>query len=100
MREYRYFVYLLASRSGVLNCGVTNNLERRLAEHRSGTADGFTKRYMVNRLVWFEDTGDVTSAISREKQIKGWMRCRKVDLIEAANPAWRDLSEDWSPLSS
>lgn len=95
MRERRYFVYLLASRSGVLYCGVTNNLERRLAEHRSGTADGFTKRYMVNRLVWLEDTADVNAAITREKQIKGWKRSRKIELIEGANPDWRDLSEDW-----
>lgn len=95
MREHRYYVYLLASRSGVLYCGVTNNLERRMAEHKAGTADGFTKRYMVNRLVWFEDTIDVNAAIAREKQIKGWKRCRKIELIEAGNPDWRDLSEDW-----
>ena len=81
MREYRYYVYLLASLSGVMYCGVTNNLERRLAEHKHGTAEGFTKRYHVNRLVWFEDTGDINSAIAREKQIKGWKRCRKVELI-------------------
>ncbi len=95
MREHRYCVYLLASRSGVLYCGVTNNLERRVAEHKSGNADGFTKRYMVNRLVWFEDSTDVNAAIAREKQIKGWKRCRKIELIEGANPDWQDLSEDW-----
>ena len=100
MREHRYFVYILASLPGVLYCGVTNNLERRLAEHAHGTADGFTKRYHVTRLVWFEDTGDIQAAIAREKQIKGWRRERKVALIEAENPNWRDLSRDWASMSS
>ena len=95
MPEHRYFVYILSSLSGVLYCGVTNSLERRLAEHRHGVADGFSKRYHVNRLVWFEDTNDVQSAIAMEKQIKGWRRDRKVKLIEEENPGWRDLSEDW-----
>ncbi|RAU20656.1 excinuclease ABC subunit C [Paramagnetospirillum kuznetsovii] len=94
MRDHTYTVYLLSSLSGVLYCGVTNNLERRIAEHRSGTADGFTKRYLVNRLVWFECSGDVRAAIAREKQIKGWKRCRKVALIETLNPDWRDLSKN------
>jgi putative endonuclease len=96
MREHRYFVYILSSLSGVLYCGVTNNLARRVAEHRSGTADGFTKRYHVHRLVWFEDTPDVTSANTREKQIKGWRRSKKIGLIEAANPKWADLMETLS----
>ena len=87
-----YFVYLLASqRNGTLYCGVTNNLVRRLHEHREGLADGFTKGYEVKMLVWFESTPSVEAAIQREKQIKNWKREWKIALIERANPAWRDL---------
>jgi putative endonuclease len=96
MREHNYFVYMLSSLSGVLYVGVTNDLERRLWEHRQGGADGFTDRYLVHRLVWFENTGQVDAAIAREKQIKNWRREKKVALIESVNPQWRDLSEDWS----
>lgn len=93
--QREYYVYLLASRSGVLYVGVTNDLQRRVWEYRSGAADGFTKRYRVHRLVWFESGGDVVSAIEREKQIKAWRRGKKVALIEAGNPAWDDLAEEW-----
>ncbi len=93
--EREYFVYLLASRSGVLYVGVTNNLQRRVLEYRNGTVDGFTKRYRVDRLVWFESGGDVMAAIEREKQIKAWRREKKVALIVQANPAWDDLAQDW-----
>ena len=90
-----YYVYTLASRSRTLHVGVTRDLVRRLHEHRSGLVPGFTSRYRIHRLVYFETTNDIRSAIAREKQIKGWIRERKVELIVSANPTWRDLSEDW-----
>jgi putative endonuclease len=87
-----YFVYLMASgRNGTLYVGVTNNLVRRVFEHRSGDVDGFTSRYRVHHLVWFESSGSIESAIQREKQIKNWQRNWKISLIEKANPEWRDL---------
>lgn len=91
-----YYVYLLTNKSNkVLYTGVTNNLERRLYEHKNKTIEGFTKRYNVNKLVYFEETTDVVSAISREKEIKGWLREKKNQLVQTINPEWRDLSEDW-----
>ena len=78
-----------------LYVGVTNDLERRLYEHRSGITEGFTKRYKMNRLVYFDATSNVEGAISREKEIKRWRRSKKIDLIEAENPGWKDLSEGW-----
>jgi putative endonuclease len=92
MREY--FVYILSNPSGTLYIGVTNNLERRMAEHRSGEIPGFASRYQMGRLVNFEVTGQIESAIAREKQIKGWLRKKKVELIEAMNPNWKDLSKE------
>ena len=79
----------------VLYTGATNNLERRLYEHRNELADGFTKRYHVHKLVYYDTTTDVTAAIAREKQIKGWTRQKKNALVETINPEWRDLSKDW-----
>jgi putative endonuclease len=76
-----------------LYTGVTNNLERRVYEHKHGLSDGFTKRYNVARLVYYEATDDVESAIEREKQIKGWLRRKKVALIESVNPEWRVLGD-------
>ena len=73
--------------------GVTNNLERRLYEHKNGLFDGFTKKYNVHKLVYYEYTTDVRSAIAREKQIKGWRRSKKNDLINSKNPEWKDLSQ-------
>lgn len=90
-----YYVYLMASRSGTLYVGVTNDLVRRVWQHKQGTNVGFTKRYGINRLVWFESGGDVLGAIAREKQIKAWRREKKVALIVAENPAWDDLSAGW-----
>lgn len=88
-----YYVYLLTNKSNtVLYTGVTNNLERRLYEHKNNLADGFTKKYNVHKLVYFEFTPDVRSAIEREKQIKGWTRARKNALVEKENPDWADLS--------
>ena len=88
-----YCVYILANRSRSLYVGVTSELQRRLIEHRDGLVPGFTTRYRVFRLVHFEVCGDVTSAIAREKEIKGWRREKKIRLIERANPTWADLSE-------
>lgn len=92
----RYFVYILASVSRVLYTGVTNDLERRMFEHKSKLVPGFTSRYNVDRLVYFEETPDVLAAIEHEKRIKGWKRCKKIELIEKKNPQWRDLSSIWT----
>ncbi|MEO5567765.1 MAG: GIY-YIG nuclease family protein [Gemmatimonadaceae bacterium] len=89
MRQFA--VYILASRNCRLYIGVTNNLSRRLEQHRLGT-HGFTARYRINRLVHYELTGDVRAAIEREKELKGWRRDRKIQLIETTNPGWHDLS--------
>ena len=92
-----YYVYILTNKyNTVVYTGVTNNLERRLYEHRNHLVDGFTKRYNLNKLVYFETTSDVDLAIEREKQIKGWKRDRKNALIESVNPQWNDLSADWN----
>ncbi len=87
-----YFVYLVASRrNGTLYIGVTNNLARRIGEHKAKHVEGFTKRYDVNLLVWFEEHADIHGAIAREKQLKGWNRAWKIRLIQKANPDWADL---------
>ena len=89
-----YYVYLLASRKhGTLYLGVTNDLIRRVYQHKSKALAGFIAKYCVNRLVWFETRDDVTAAISREKEIKKWRRDWKIALIETGNPDWRDLWE-------
>jgi putative endonuclease len=90
-----YSVYILASRSRVLYIGVTNDLARRVDEHKRGGVVGFTSRYRVTRLVYFEEFADIRDAIAREKQLKGWRRSRKTELIERRNPAWQDLAEGW-----
>ena len=90
-----YFVYILANRSRTLYVGVTNNIHRRVLDHRLGTASHFTRRYMVRRLVYVESTTDVRVAIAREKEIKGWLRAKKIALIESTNPEWADLAEKW-----
>jgi len=87
-----YYVYMLASqRNGTLYVGVTNDLIRRVWEHKNDLVEGFTKRYRVHALVWFEAADDVTAAILREKQIKKWDRRFKLELIEKENPMWLDL---------
>ena len=92
-----YFVYFLTNwDDSVLYIGVTGNLERRLYEHRNGLVDGFTKKYNVHKLVYFEQTNDVYSAISRDKQLKKWSRSKKNDLVNRTNPQWADLSEGWN----
>jgi putative endonuclease len=95
MRAKNYCVYILASPTCTLYTGVTGDLTRRLSEHKQGLVPGFTKKYGVNRLVYYEQYGDVTMAIAREKQIKAWTRAKRVELIESVNPEWKDLSEGW-----
>ena len=92
-----YYMYILTNwDDSVLYIGVTSNLAKRLYEHRNHLVDGFTKKYNVNKLVYFEETNDVNSAIAREKQLKGWTRKKKNDLISKVNPEWRDLSASWN----
>jgi putative endonuclease len=92
MRDRPYYVYILASKlGGTLYIGVTNDLVRRVYEHREKLADGFTKKYDVARLVYFESHGEIEVAITREKQMKKWNRAWKVRLIEESNPNWSDL---------
>ena len=87
-----YYVYILSNQSNsVLYVGMTNNLERRLYEHRSGAAEGFTKKYRVHKLVFYEVCFDVRDAIAREKQIKRWSRQKKIDLISSFNREWKEL---------
>jgi len=91
-----YYVYILTNKSNnVLYTGVTRDLEKRVYEHKSKLVDGFTKKYNVDKLVYYDYTTDVKSAIAREKQIKGWLRAKKIALIEGVNPQWRDLSENF-----
>ena len=93
MRDHTYAVYILTNRPrGTLYTGVTNNLIRRLAEHREGRADSFSRRYNCTRLIWHEHHTDVRAAILREKRIKKWNRAWKIEMIEAMNPKWHDLS--------
>jgi len=92
MRDHEYFVYMLASRPhGTLYVGVTNDLARRITEHKEGTVPGFTKKYDVSNLVWFEEFGDIQEAIAKEKRLKRWRRDWKRSLIEEENPHWTDL---------
>ncbi len=90
-----YYVYIMGNRSGTLYTGVTNDLPRRVYEHKNHLLPGFTSRYNLDRLVYFEETSSIENAIAREKQIKGWVRARKLRLVRSANPRWRDLSADW-----
>ena len=89
-------MYIITNKNkSVLYVGVTNDLERRMAERISGLVKGFASRYRLNRLLWFESTPNITAAISREKEIKGWLRSKKVALINSLNPEWKDLAADW-----
>ena len=89
-----YHVYILASESGVLYIGVTNQIDSRVAQHKRKLVPGFTSKYNVTKLVYFEPFQDIRNAIAREKQLKRWRREKKITLIERLNPNWRDLSED------
>ena len=91
----QYYVYIMTNKSRTLYIGVTNNLVRRIGDHKEKRVDGFTQKYNITRLVYFEATSDARSAIAREKQIKGWRRSKKITLIESVNPDWKDLSEEW-----
>jgi putative endonuclease len=96
MREQKiYFVYIMSNRSKTLYTGITGNLIQRVRRHRLGIASRFTSKYRLDRLVYFEWFEDVHNAIEREKEIKGWLRIKKIALIVSVNPAWRDLSLDW-----
>ena len=90
-----FYVYIMRSGNRVLYIGVTNNLERRVFEHKSKEFEGFTARYNVTKLVCFEQTSDVRAALEREKQLKKWSRAKKITLIERMNPQWADLSLGW-----
>jgi len=96
MRERKtYFVYILGSLSGTLYVGITSRPERRMWQHKQRVTDGFTSKYDVDRLLYWESFDDVRNAIEREKQLKGWRREKKIALIRSMNPHWEDLSKDW-----
>ena len=93
MREY--YVYIMASSRRTLYIGVTNDLERRVMEHKQGQSNGFTSKYNVTKLVYHESTSDVRAALEREKELKWWRRGKKVALVESMNPEWKDLALRW-----
>jgi putative endonuclease len=95
VREHRYYVYIVCSNTGTLYIGMTNDIYRRMQEHKSGEFEGFASKYGCHRLVYYECYDQVLRAISREKQLKGWRREKKVALIEKDNPRWQDLAESW-----
>jgi putative endonuclease len=95
MRERTYHVYIMSSPSRTLYVGVTNNLERRVLEHKENKPGSFTARYHVTSLAYYEEFGEINEAIAREKQIKIMLRSRKIELVESMNPEWKDLSKDW-----
>jgi putative endonuclease len=90
-----YYVYIMTNKWRTLYTGVTNNLMRRVYEHKNKLVAGFTSKYNIQFLVYYEMTADVHVALAREKQIKGWLRAKKVALIDSMNPSWKDLSEEW-----
>ncbi|NCO88421.1 endonuclease [Candidatus Roizmanbacteria bacterium CG_4_10_14_0_2_um_filter_36_35] len=87
-----YYIYILTNKSNTLYIGVTNNLQKRLYEHKNKLVEGFTKKYNLDKLIYFETYQDINEAIKREKQIKGWIRKRKIELIKSKNPTFEDLS--------
>ncbi len=91
----QYYIYIMTNKSGTLYTGVTSNLRRRVYEHKNKLAECFTKKYNITKLVYYEETSDINAAITREKQIKGWLRKKKIALIKSQNPQWKDLSEGW-----
>jgi putative endonuclease len=95
MREYRFWVYIMASKSRRIYTGMTNDLCARVLQHKSGEIEGFTKKYKINRLVYYEEYKYVYNTIRREKQIKGLDRAKWIALIESMNPTWEDLASDW-----
>ncbi|MFA6547480.1 MAG: GIY-YIG nuclease family protein [Candidatus Magasanikbacteria bacterium] len=95
MKKHNYYIYILSSDSGTLYIGVTNNLERRLSEHKQKLIDGFTKKYSCHKLIYYEHYNDINNAIERETQLKKWRREKKEYLIKTINPTWKDLSSEW-----
>jgi putative endonuclease len=95
MRSHNYFVYIATNKGGTLYIGVTNNLERRIYEHKHKILKGFTQKYNINKLIYQECFNNINDAIAREKQLKGWRREKKIKLINSLNPNWEDLSQDW-----
>ena len=95
MKNHNYYVYIMASNSGTLYTGITNDLRRRVYEHKSNLTTGFSKKYKCNKLVYWEQFSQVEEAISREKFIKGKKRSFKEELIRLKNPGWRDIAADW-----
>ena len=96
MKDYNYYVYILTNfNNKVMYIGVTNNLERRLYEHKNGISEGFTKTYNVKKLVYFEETNNIIEAIQREKELKKWRREKKNLLVEMQNKEWKDISDNW-----
>ena len=93
--QYCYTVYILGSISGTLYVGITSDLRCRVRQHKNHTFEGFTSKYEVDRLLYYETYGEVTNAIAREKQLKGWRREKKIALIKKMNPQWNDLSRGW-----
>jgi putative endonuclease len=91
----QYYVYIMASKSRTLYTGITDDLLKRVFEHKNKLVEGFTKKYNVTNLVYYEVADDIQAAIQREKQVKGWLRKKKIALIEAMNPEWKDLSDGW-----
>jgi putative endonuclease len=92
---YQFWIYIMASRSGTLYTGLTNELEIRVRQHKAGEIEGFSAKYHCTRLVYYESFDNVLKAIAREKQLKGWRRSKKIALIEKVNPRWEDLAEKW-----
>ncbi|AFN75917.1 excinuclease ABC subunit C [Melioribacter roseus P3M-2] len=90
-----YYVYIMTNKSKTLYTGITNNLIRRVYEHKNKLMPGFTSKYNITKLIYYEEFNDVKKAIEREKQIKGWLRKKKIELIEKENPEWKDLSKEW-----
>ena len=96
MKQYTYFVYILSNwNNKVLYVGMTNNLVRRIYEHKNNIVEGFSKKYNLYKLVYYESCSDINSVLQREKEIKGWRREKKIKLIESMNPEWKDLSEEF-----
>ena len=95
MKDHEYFVYIVCSRTGTLYIGMTNSIYRRAREHKRGDVEGFASKYRCDRLVYYESFDDVHKAIGREKQLKGWIRAKKMALIDSKNPRWEDLAEKW-----
>ena len=93
-KNHNYYVYIMASVNSVIYIGVTNNLVKRVEEHKNEVKDGFSKKYKTNKLVYYEYFGDINDAIRREKELKGWRREKKVKLIQSTNFRWKDMYDD------